>query len=43
MTCQLCQRCHRWWSHAAGHQERFRWITRLCPICIEAFPKAMAS
>lgn len=41
MTAQLCHRCHRWWCHNAGNPNHFVWVTRICPVCVESFPKAV--
>lgn len=39
MNLQRCQGCQKWWCYECGLPERFMWITRLCPICVENAPK----
>jgi hypothetical protein len=37
VTAARCQRCATWWSHQCG-EGRFKFITRLCPTCIQMQP-----
>ncbi len=40
MTGHRCIRCGMAWAGDTGPEERFRYITKFCPLCIEKFPVA---
>lgn len=35
-----CIRCRKAWAGDTGPEERFQYITKFCPECVEKFPQA---